>query len=105
MPEKVLQMADGMSLQPNEVIATILFNACAKVTDLHTVKLGKTVLSQLPTEFFDDHILINSAADMLMKFGEVNDAEKLFKKIKRKNAIVHGTMMQGHRHESYRVIQ
>jgi predicted Zn-dependent protease len=105
MPEKVLQMINTMSVQPNEVIATILFNACAKVADPHAVKLGKTVLNQLPAAFFDDDILINSATDMLMKFGDVNDAQKLFKKIKRKNAIVYGTMMQGHRHESYRVLQ
>jgi predicted Zn-dependent protease len=101
----VLQMVDRMSVQPDEVIATILFNACAKVNNSHAVKLGKTVLSQLPVAFFDNHILMNSATDMLMKFGEVNEAEKLFKKIKRKNAIVYGAMMQGHMNASYRIIQ
>jgi predicted Zn-dependent protease len=103
MPEKVLKMFNTMSVQPNEVIATILFNACAKVADPCSVKLGKVMLTQLPAAFFDNPILMNSATDMLMKFGEVEEAEKIFKKIKRKNAILYGAMMQGHRNESYRV--
>jgi predicted Zn-dependent protease len=105
MPEKVIQMFDTMSVQPDEVIAIILFNACAKVADPRAVKLGRTVLSELPAAFLDNSILMNSATDMLMKFGEVNEAEQLFKKIKRKNSIVYGAMMQGHINESYRAIQ
>jgi predicted Zn-dependent protease len=96
MPEKVLQMFDRMSVQPDEVIAIILFNACAKVADPHAMNVGKRVLNQLPAAFAENHILMNSATDMLMKFGEVNEAEQLFKKIKRKNSIVYGAMMQGH---------
>jgi pentatricopeptide repeat protein len=96
MPEKVLEMFDTMSVQPDEVIGTILFNACAKVADPRAVKLGKSMLTQPPAAFFDNSILMNSATDMLMKFGEVNEAEQLFKKIKRKNSIVYGAMMQGH---------
>jgi pentatricopeptide repeat protein len=96
MPEKVLQMFDRMSVQSNEVIATILFNACAKVADPHAMNVGRHVLNQLPPDSIEDHILMNSATDMLMKFGEVHQAEQLFRKIKRKNSIVYGAMMQGH---------
>jgi pentatricopeptide repeat protein len=96
MPEKVLEMFDTMSVQPDEVIGTILFNACAKVADPRAMKLGKRMLTQPPAAFFDNSILMNSATDMLMKFGEVHEAEQLFKKIKRKNSIVYGAMMQGH---------
>jgi hypothetical protein len=105
MPEKVLQMFDTMSVKPDEVITIILFNACAKVADPRAVKLGKMMLTQPPAVFFENHILMNSATDMLMKFGEVNEAEQLFKKIKRKNSIVYGAMMQGHKNGSYHVIQ
>jgi predicted Zn-dependent protease len=97
MPEKVLKMFDTMSVQPNEVIATILFNACAKVADPHAINIGRSVLNQLPAAFIEDQILVNSATDMLMKFGEVEEAEKIFKRIKRKNSILYGAMMQGHR--------
>jgi hypothetical protein len=105
MPEKVLQMFDRMPMQPDEVITTILFNACAKVADPHAVKLGKIILIQLPVAFLDNHILMNSATDMLLKFGNVNEAEQLFKQIKRKNSIDYGVMMQGRINGSYLVIE
>jgi hypothetical protein len=105
MPEKVLQMFDTITVQPNQVIATILFNACAKVADAHAMNVGKRMLDQLPAIFTEDHILMNSATDMLMKFGEVEEAEKIFKKIKRKNSIVYGAMMQGYTKGSYLVIK
>jgi predicted Zn-dependent protease len=105
MPEKVLEMFDTMSVQPDEVIATVLFNACAKVADPHAMNVGRRVLNQLPAAFIEDQILVNSATDMLMKFGEVEEAKKIFKKIKRKNTILYGVMMQGHMNESYRVIR
>jgi predicted Zn-dependent protease len=105
MPGKVLEMFDTMSVQPDEVIAIILFNACAKVADPRAVKLGKMMLTQPLATFFDNSILMNSATDMLMKFGEVEEAEKIFKKIKRKNSIVYGAMMQGHRNGLDHVIQ
>jgi hypothetical protein len=47
MPEKVLQMFDRIPVQPNEVIATILFNACAKVADPHSKESGKRTLNRL----------------------------------------------------------
>jgi hypothetical protein len=105
MPEKVLQMYNKMPVHPDKVIGTILFNACAKVADPHAMNVGKRVLNQLPAAFIEDQILMNSATDMLMKFGEVEEAEKIFKRIKRKNSILYGAMMQGRRNESYRVIQ
>jgi pentatricopeptide repeat protein len=96
MPEKVLQMFDRMLVQPDEVIATILFNACAKVADPHAMKLGKIMLTQLPAAFFKNSILMNSATDMLMKFGEVQEAEHLFSRMKKRDAAAYGVMMNGY---------
>jgi pentatricopeptide repeat protein len=96
MPEKVLQMFDTMPVPPNEVITTILFNACAKVTDPHSRVLGKHVLNQLPAAFFEDHILANSAIDMLMKFGEVQEAERLFSRMKKPDPASYGIMVNGY---------
>jgi pentatricopeptide repeat protein len=96
MPEKVLQMFNTMPVQPDEVIATILFNACAKVADPRAVKLGKMMLTQPPATFFDNSILMNSATDMLMKFGEVQKAEDLFSRMKKRDAASYGVMMNGY---------
>jgi pentatricopeptide repeat protein len=96
MPEKVLQMFDRMSVQPDEVIATLLFNACAKVTDPYSIGLGKGLLNQLSAAFFEDKILVNSAIDMLMKFGEVNEAERLFSCMKKPDTDSYGIMVNGY---------
>jgi pentatricopeptide repeat protein len=96
MPEKVLQMFDTMSVQPNEVIATILFNACAKAADPHAKELGKRVLNQLPAAFLEDPILVTAAIDMLMQFGDVRHTEHLFSKLKRRDAASYGVMMNGY---------
>jgi pentatricopeptide repeat protein len=96
MPEKVLHMFDRMTVQPNEVIATILFNACAKVADSHALKLGQIMLTQLPVAFFDNHIVMNSATDMLMRFGDVKEAERLFSHMKKRDAASYGVMMNGY---------
>jgi hypothetical protein len=69
MPERVLQMVGRISVQPDGVIATILVNACDEVAAPHAVKVGKTVPSQLQAGFFDNHILINSATDMMMNLA------------------------------------
>jgi pentatricopeptide repeat protein len=96
MPEKVLHMFDAMPVQPNEVIATILFNACAKVADSHAIELGKRVLNQLPAAFFEDKILGAVAIDMLMRFGEVQVAERLFSQTKKPDAASYGAMINGY---------
>jgi pentatricopeptide repeat protein len=96
MPEKVLQMFDGMPVQSNEVIATILFNACAKVIDPPAIELGKRVLNQLSAAVFEDQMLANSAIDMLMKFGEVKEAERLFSCMKKPDAASYGIMVNGY---------
>jgi pentatricopeptide repeat protein len=96
MPEKVLQMFDTMPVPPNEVITTILFNACAKVTDPHSRVLGKHVLNQLPAAFFEDQISVTAAIDMLMRFGDVRHAEYLFSKLKKRDAASYGGMMNGY---------
>jgi pentatricopeptide repeat protein len=96
MPEKVLQMFDRIPVQPNEVIATILFNACAKVADPHSKESGKRTLNRLPAAFFEDQILATTAIDMLMRFGDVEEAERFFSQIKKRDAANYGVMMNGY---------
>jgi hypothetical protein len=43
------------------VIAILLFNACAKTADPLAMNIGKHVLNQLPTAFFENQKLVNSA--------------------------------------------
>jgi hypothetical protein len=101
MPERVLQMISAMSVQPDEVIAILLFNACAKTADPLAMNIGKHVLNQLPTAFFENQKLVSAATDMLMKFGDVKEAERLFHTAKKKSVVLFGAMMQGQSNQLY----
>lgn len=95
MPEKVLALFEQMSLKSNEVIATLVFNACAKLNNNHGKIVGKTLLEELPATFYRDENLVASAIDMLMIFGQVNAAEHLFQTIPTKNTSIFSIMMKG----------
>jgi pentatricopeptide repeat protein len=81
------------------VAITMLFNACAKLAHTDAIQIATDVLTRMPTSFLYDHRLVNSALDMLMKFGDVNQAEHLFKQLKRKSIVSYGALMQGKQQE------
>ena len=84
-----------MSIQSDEVTYLILFNACAALSNERAKALGQRVLKQMPSAFLDNENLVNSAIDMLMKFGDVTQAEHLFKQLKKKTVVSYGALMQG----------
>jgi pentatricopeptide repeat protein len=84
-----------MPLKPNVVILLIFFHACAELANDQAKKRGKAVLQQLPQAFLTDVNLMTSAINMLMKFGEVTDAEKVFHSMTTKNIVTYGAMMKG----------
>ena len=100
MYEKVLDLFDKMPFKPDEVIITIVFNACAKLANAHAIQRGREILQQVPRVFYDNPILVNSTISMLMKFKDVADAEHLFKSMKNKSTTSYGTMMNGKRKEN-----
>ena len=96
MSEKVLLLFDHMSVKPNEVIFTLLFNACAKLADADAAKIGKDALKRLPIAYLDDVILVNAAIDMMMKSGDVSHAERLFSTMKKPSIYTYGALMKGY---------
>lgn len=88
-------MSSQMSMKPNEVILISILNACTKLANEHAKKLGKEILRQFPKIFLEHEKLMTSAIDMLMKFGDVADAEYLFQTIKIKHPSTYGAMMKG----------
>ena len=73
----------------------LLFNACAKHIDEDSIQLGTSVLNKLPGTAFTDEKLINSALDMLLKFGRVKQAEKLFRSANCRSLASWNILMQG----------
>jgi pentatricopeptide repeat protein len=97
----VLELFEQISIEVDEVIIMILFNACAKLSNNHSIQLGKDVLNRLPSSFLENNKLINSAIDMLMKFGHVEDAERLLREMKKKDSVTFVTMMQGYSQKEF----
>jgi hypothetical protein len=95
MPEKVLDMFPHISVKGDKVIMVLLFNACAKHVNEQSKTLGKETLRRLNTDFLRHQNLINAALDMLLKFGDINDAEHFFQSAKTTNEETCGMMMQG----------
>ena len=85
-----------MSSKANDVLHTIVFSACADLRDERAVQLGKKVLSKLPSMLLEDTVVMNSAIHMLMKFGDVAYAERLFSRMKRHDAYTYGVMLNGY---------
>ena len=96
MPEKVFDLLDQTNIQFDQVTLTVLFNACAHVANDRAKQIGRKLLNEMPVDFRNHNVLITSAIDMLMKFGDVQYAEKLFRMNKKKDIITFGAMMNGY---------
>jgi hypothetical protein len=95
MPEKVLDLLDQTNIQPDQFTLTTLLSACAKLSNDRAKQIGRKLLHQMPKQFETNNYIQNSAINMLMKFGDVQDAEKLFQTNKKKDIVTYGAMMKG----------
>ncbi len=50
----------------------------------------------MPNHLRNDIYVQNSVIDILMKFGDINGAEKLFRMIKNKSIVTYDAMMNGY---------
>ncbi|CAF0902753.1 unnamed protein product [Adineta steineri] len=96
MLDKVLDLFDEMKIQPSRITLTMLFSVCARINDDRAKQTGRKFLNEMSKDFLNDNILLNSAINMLMKFGDVKNAEDLFQIIKKKDIITYGAMMKGY---------
>jgi hypothetical protein len=95
MSDIVIRLFDQMSLEADAVILITFFNACADQLTEHAKKRGRDVVRQLSNTFRADVKVMNSAIDMLMKFGDVTDAEHIFDSLKTRTVVTYGAMMKG----------
>ncbi|CAF3824244.1 unnamed protein product [Rotaria sp. Silwood1] len=96
MPEKVLNLFDEMTIEANKYTLAVLFNVCAELANDRAIKLGKKLLDKMPENLRNDNIVLTSAIHMLMKFGDIQNAENLFQSIKKKDIITYGVLMKGY---------
>ncbi|CAF5226983.1 unnamed protein product, partial [Rotaria magnacalcarata] len=95
MFEKALDLFEQIHLSLTNAIYAIVFNACAKLCNDRAMKIGKELLAKIPENYRNDNITSTSAIDMLMKFGDVESAERIFRSIKTKDIITYGAMVKG----------
>ena len=96
MPEKALALFETFPGQANDVLYTMVFSACAALNDENANQRGMKLLKQMSQSFRDGIVVISAAVHMLMKFGHVEDAERLFTHVKRPDMSLHGVMMAGY---------
>ncbi|CAF3435814.1 unnamed protein product [Rotaria socialis] len=92
--EKVFDLFDEMKIEPDQFTLSILFNACAVLNNNRAMKIGKRLLAEMPENYRNNNITSTSAIDMLMKFSDVESAERIFRSMKTKNIITYGAMMK-----------
>ncbi|CAF3905183.1 unnamed protein product, partial [Rotaria sp. Silwood1] len=96
MPEKVFDLLDQMTFKPDNYTLPILFNVCAQVANNRAMKIGRKLLHNMPNDYRNNNIVLNSAIDMLMKFGDAQSAERIFDSIKTKDIITYSAMIKGY---------
>ncbi|CAF1628019.1 unnamed protein product, partial [Adineta ricciae] len=95
MSEKAIDLFKQIN-DPNEVIITLLFNACAQLPSQQSLSLVKTVWKKYQnTSLLDDHAL-TALIDAFMRCGDVKGAEAIFDKLPHKVLPMYGAMMKGY---------
>ncbi|CAF4332997.1 unnamed protein product [Rotaria magnacalcarata] len=94
--EKALDLYEKMNVKPNEMIYTLIFNSCAQLSNDRAKTIGKKFLEQMPDIYRNNTIVLTSAIHMLMKFGDVSNAEHIFQLNREKNIVIYGAIMNGY---------
>jgi hypothetical protein len=95
MSEKALDLFEQMTLNPDNVIYTIIFNACAQLGNDRAMRIGGKLFDQMPNSFQNNNATLTSAIHMFMKWSNITTAEHIFKLIKKKDSISYNVMMKG----------
>ena len=96
MFEKALELFKKIPLKSNEVLYAIVYNACALLANEETVSVGNRIFQQMPQAFLNDTVLVNSAIRMFMKFGQIEDGERLFSRMKQTTSHTYVIMLNGY---------
>ena len=90
-----MDLYEQLPVSSNNAINIITFKACGQLANERAMHLGKKLLNRVSNKLANDIVIASSAVHMLMRFGDVQDAEHLFHSIKHKNVLSYGVMMQG----------
>ena len=90
-----MDLFESLPEPPDGASQAIACNACASLCNERAIQLGYRVIGDMPQIRKSNPSLVGSLLNMLMKFGQVDDAEHLFESLEKKTLAIYGTMMQG----------
>ncbi|CAF5073955.1 unnamed protein product, partial [Rotaria magnacalcarata] len=96
MAEKAFDLLDEMEIKPDSFTLAILFKACAELVNDRALKIGRKLLDEMPENYRNNVVVLNSAMHMLMKFGDIQSAERIFRSNKKKNIITYNAIIKGY---------
>ena len=95
MAEKALDLFEQLPQPSNHMIYAIVLTACGSSKTDRAVQLGNRIYRDIRTNEKNDNVLLGSILNMLMKFGQVEEAELFFQSTKKKTLGMYGALMQG----------
>jgi pentatricopeptide repeat protein len=94
MPQKAINLFAHID-RPDEIAATVLFNACAQLKTAQALALGQTVYSRLPVPSRQSHLLQQAFFNILCRCHDIANAENLFERMKR-DVVAYGSLMKAY---------
>ena len=94
MSEKAIDLFKQIK-EPDDVIITLLFKACAQLPSEKSVNLVKDTWQQYRAKVLRSKNTLTSLIDALMKCGDVNKSEVVFSESREKSISMYATMMKG----------
>lgn len=96
LPSKALDLIDKIEPPVSDVMLTIIFTVCAAASsDEKAIQLGNRFYRETTAIETKNLNTINAILNMLMKFGQLKEAEQLFQSLKNKDQITMGAMIKG----------
>lgn len=96
LPEKALDLLERHPVPLNEVLYTIIYDACGASATERAMRLGTETLVRMPSTFRKNSRIMGSALHMLFTFGQVDQAEQLFGQMTNGDTSTYGVMMDGY---------
>jgi pentatricopeptide repeat protein len=86
--EKALDLFEVTSSNVDEILYTVMFSACAALSNPRAVQCG--------TKLLDQTVVVGCALNMLIQLGDVDYAERLFSQMQQPTTYTYGLMMNGY---------
>ncbi|CAF1431394.1 unnamed protein product [Rotaria sp. Silwood1] len=93
--EEALNLFKEINITKDEYTYSILFKIRTEIANKHSLEFGQFIFNKMPKNFSNNIIVITSALQMFIKWGDMYKAEQLFNRIENKNSFTYSIMMNG----------